>query len=263
MRKIYLLPNLFTTASLFCGLLAILNIFNVQEAPELETYRYNLSCYLILLAAILDALDGWVARMTKTESNFGMQYDSLADLVAFGVAPAALIYTRLSMMQNRHAAEVITTLYVICGALRLARFNIQQPVTGGKAFIGLPIPAAAGVVVSGFLFFQQIDPFWDRAFVLKILPLLMIVLSYLMVSNIRYASFKQLELERRKPFSVLPILVLVIALGVALQNSLAAVAFAGFVIYVAIGVIAHIVRLAGRNISRSRNAAPTSPTGPS
>src|ERR1041385_236670 len=102
MRRIYLLPNLFTTASLFCGLLAILNVFNVAAAAESETYKYLVSCWLILLAAVLDLLDGWIARMTRSESAFGAQYDSLADVIAFGVAPAILIYTRMANMQNRH-----------------------------------------------------------------------------------------------------------------------------------------------------------------
>ena len=170
MKKIYLLPNLFTTASLFCGLLAILNVFDVATSARLATYRYELSCWLILASAILDMLDGWVARMTHTESSFGVQYDSLADLVAFGVAPAILIYTRISEIDNPLVAEVITPVFAICGALRLARFNVQKSTTEKLSFTGLPIPAAAGTVVSGFLFFQKIDPDWNREFVLRVLP---------------------------------------------------------------------------------------------
>lgn len=236
MRRIYLLPNLFTTGSLFCGLLAILNVFNVADMPEQTYWRYELSCWLILGAAVLDLLDGWVARMTHTESAFGVQYDSLADVVAFGVAPSILIYTRLVNMENRHAAEVITTLFAICGALRLARFNVQKSKTEKKSFTGLPIPAAAGTIVSSFLFFQHIDPDWDKEFVLKVLPLIMIGLSYLMVSKVNYPSFKQLDLERRMPFSALPIVVIIIALALAMKNWLDAVVFFGFSAYVIWGI---------------------------
>ncbi|MCX7019609.1 MAG: CDP-diacylglycerol--serine O-phosphatidyltransferase [Candidatus Sumerlaeota bacterium] len=241
MRKVYLLPNLFTTASLFCGLLSILNVFNVADAAEPNTRLYEMTCWLIILSAMLDMLDGWVARATRTESFFGAQYDSLSDVVAFGVAPAVLIYTRLSGMQNRHAAEVITTLYCICGALRLARFNVQKSTVEKESFTGLPIPAAAGVVVSGFLFFQYIDPGWDKKYVLNILPVMMVGLSYLMVSKINYPSFKQLGLERRKPFDVLPVIVILITIAIGLKNHLPTLLFIGFIGYVAWGVIWHAI----------------------
>ncbi len=244
MRKVALLPNLFTTASLFCGLLAILNVFNVANGGELDTRQYEVSCWLILAAAVLDMLDGWVARMTRTESQFGMQYDSLADVVAFGVAPAILIYTRLIEMENRQAAEVITTVYAICGALRLARFNVQKSRIEKLSFTGLPIPGAAGTVVSGFLYFQTIDPDWNKAFVLNVLPLMMIVLSYLMVSKVSYFSFKQLHLEKRRPFDVLPVITLLIAGVFFLKNHIAAVVFFGFSAYVIWGLLAELWQLA-------------------
>lgn len=237
MRRIYLLPNLFTTASLFCGLLAILNVFNVAVADEPETYKYTVSCWLILLAAVLDLLDGWIARMTRSESAFGAQYDSLADVIAFGVAPAILIYTRMVNMHNRHAAEVITTLYAICGALRLARFNVQKAKIEKKSFTGLPIPAAAGMVVSSFLFFERIDPEWNKAFVLSVLPFIMVGLSYLMVSTINYPSFKQLELEKRKTFDVLPpIAITLIAVIAFWKEYYESFAFFGFAAYILLGL---------------------------
>jgi CDP-diacylglycerol---serine O-phosphatidyltransferase len=245
MRKVYLLPNLFTTASLFAGVFAILNVFNVTdvaEGVEPNTARYTVSCWLILLSAVLDLLDGWVARMTRSESYFGAQYDSLADLVAFGVAPAILIYTRLSAMESQVTAEVIATLFVICGALRLARFNVQKSGAEKKSFTGLPIPAAAGTVVSGFLFFQQIDPEWDKEFVLKVLPVMMVGLSYLMVSKISYPSFKQLNLEERKAFEILPVMVMAMALVLALKNDREALVFFGFVGYVVWGFVVRLLK---------------------
>jgi CDP-diacylglycerol--serine O-phosphatidyltransferase len=258
MKRIYLLPNLFTTGSLFCGLLAILHVFNVATSDLFTPHRYELACWLIIAAAVLDLLDGWVARMTRTESLFGVQYDSLADVVSFGVAPAILIYTRLSEMENRHAAEVITILFCICGALRLARFNVQKSRTEKLSFTGLPIPAAAGTVVTGFLFFQSIDPDWDKQFVLNILPVMMVGLSYLMVSKVNYPSFKQLRMEGRKRFDVLPLIVLMVAMGVALKNHLAALMFIGFVGYVAWGLAAEAALALGL---RPRPAEST-PAGP-
>jgi CDP-diacylglycerol---serine O-phosphatidyltransferase len=242
MRKVYLLPNLFTTASLFCGLLAILNVYNVANGG-LDQSRYETSCWLILASAFLDMLDGWVARMTHSESLFGVEYDSLADLVAFGVAPAILIYTRLVEMQNRQAAEVITTIYVICGALRLARFNVQKAKTEKLSFTGLPIPAAAGTVVSSFLFFQQIDPDWNKEFVLKVLPVVIVVLAYLMVSNVSYFSLKQLRLERRKPFDWLKFVPILIAAGFLVKRYFAAVVFVGFTSYVVWGLVWEVVTM--------------------
>jgi CDP-diacylglycerol--serine O-phosphatidyltransferase len=221
--------------------MAILNVFNVVDSDLVNTRRYEISCWLILLSAVLDLLDGWVARMTRTQSSFGVQYDSLSDAIAFGVAPSILIYTRLAGMQNRHAAEVITTLFAICGTLRLARFNVQKAKIEKKSFTGLPIPAAAGTVVSSFLFFQHVDPDWNKEFVLKMLPFLMLGLSYLMVSNINYPSFKQLKLERRQSFHVLPLFPLLIAFGIVFKNHLDALVFFGFTIYVAFGLVMRAV----------------------
>lgn len=243
MRKVFLLPSLITCASMFCGVMAILNVLNVAEyGDSVDNQRYILSCWLILAAAVLDLLDGLVARLTRTESLFGAQLDSLADVVAFGVAPAILIYTRMSNMENRHIAEGTAMFFAVCGALRLARFNVQKTRVEKKSFTGLPIPAAAGMVVSSFLFFQRIDPDWDKKFVLNFLPLMMLGLAFLMVSTISYPSFKQLKLERRKQFDVLPVLLLGIALLVILKEYLEGVVFFGFVIYVMGGVLGHVTR---------------------
>lgn len=243
MRKVFLLPSLITCASMFCGVMAILNVINVAEyGDSVDNQRYILSCWLILAAAVLDLLDGLVARLTRTESLFGAQLDSLADVVAFGVAPAILIYTRMSNMENRHIAEGTAMFFAVCGALRLARFNVQKTRVEKKSFTGLPIPGAAGMVVSSFLFFQRIDPDWDKKFILNFLPLMMLGLAFLMVSTISYPSFKQLKLERRKQFDVLPVLLLGIALLVILKEYLEGVVFFGFVIYVMGGVIGHGTR---------------------
>jgi CDP-diacylglycerol--serine O-phosphatidyltransferase len=257
MRKVYLLPNLFTAASLFCGVFAILNVFNVAETAETETYRYEVSCWLILISAVLDFFDGWVARMTRTESAFGVQFDSLADLVAFGVAPAVLIYTRLIEIENRPVAEVLAALFVVCGALRLARYNVQKSRVEKTSFTGLPIPAAAGVVVSSFLFFQWLDPDWNIQFLLKFLPLLMVTVSYLMVSTINYPSLKQLRLERRRQFDILPLTVVIGAIIYLLKNAVPALVFVGFTGYAIFGIGVHLYSLAVRH----RQPQPSEKTG--
>ncbi len=238
MRKIYLLPNLFTTASLFCGGFAIFNVLEVSATMPDEHWRYELSCWLILISAILDSLDGLIARMTRTQSAFGGEYDSLSDLVAFGVAPAVLIYSRLvnANIQQRHLADIICTLFIACGALRLARFNVQKTGSEKKSFTGLPIPAAAGTMVAGFLCFQRIDPEWTNKWILWILPMLMITLSYLMVSNISYPSLKQLNLEGRMKFNVLPVIVLIATICIALKNQIPAFIFIGLLIYIGVGI---------------------------
>ncbi len=256
MRKVYLLPNLFTGASLFCGVFAILNVFNVAESADLETYRYETSCWLILASAVLDFFDGWVARMTRTESAFGVQFDSLSDLVAFGVAPAVLIYTRLLEMENRHAAEVLAALFVVCGALRLARYNVQKSRIEKLSFTGLPIPAAAGVIVSSFLFFQWLDPDWNTEFVLNILPLLMVVTSYLMVSTVNYPSLKQLRLEHGRQFDILPLIVVVFAIIYLLKNYIPALVFSSFTAYVIFGIVTHVYALVYKRVTLGNKVPP-------
>ena len=211
-RGIYILPNLITTASLFAGFYAIIEAINGN---------FELAAVSILVALILDGLDGRVARMTHSSSNFGVQYDSLADLVAFGVAPALIVYFWALRPYGRYG-WVAAFLFVVCGALRLARFNVQTGAIDPRYFNGLPIPAAATMVATYILMYYELGN-WapDR----HILVLLMIyVLSFLMVSNIKYYSFKKFELFQRKPFPVLVgvvLLFLVIAIEPKIMGCLA------------------------------------------
>jgi len=236
MKKVYLLPNLFTAGSLFCGLLAIIDTFNAYSGlDEIRGDALLMSaCWLILLAAVLDGIDGKIARLTRTQSAFGINFDSLADLVSFGVAPGLLIYSLLAEGNNRIAISV-SILYTICGALRLARFNVQVTKEEKKSFTGLPIPGAAGVVVSSFIIFREINAPW----VLKVLPVLMVVISYLMVSKINYPSFKNIELEKRKEFEYLFTAILLICLVVLLKQYKEYLIFAGFVGYAIYGIYRH------------------------
>lgn len=202
-KGIYILPNLFTTASLFCGFYSI--IFSMKG-------DFSRAAIAILVAAVLDGLDGRIARMTRTVSRFGAEYDSLVDLVAFGVAPAILSYTWALSPFGRWG-WLASFLFVVCGALRLARFNIQIDIIESKVFNGLPIPAAASVVVTGTLLFYYLGGV--GRFNHPSILIGMVVLSLLMVSNIKYYSFKDLNLFSRKPFMSFVLIVVILIVVVA------------------------------------------------
>jgi CDP-diacylglycerol--serine O-phosphatidyltransferase len=223
-KKVYLLPNLFTTASLFCGMLAVTKIFQEQMTE---------ACWLVLASAVLDAMDGKIARLTRTESAFGVNYDSLTDLVAFGVAPALLMYSVLSDEGSMKIASGVTTLYAICGALRLARFNVQHTREERKAFTGLPVPAAAGTVVAAYLVYERIAPVSDVP--AKLLPFLVVTLACLMVSKVPYPSHKNVDIERRKPFDYLVSIILAVCALLALREFIEYLLLAAFGAYVGFG----------------------------
>ncbi|MBI3804288.1 MAG: CDP-diacylglycerol--serine O-phosphatidyltransferase [Nitrospirae bacterium] len=197
-KGIYIVPNLFTSGNLFCGVFAIISVFNAE---------YGMAAIAILAASIFDSLDGKMARWTKTTSRFGVEYDSLADLVSFGVAPGLLIYSWALSGYGR-LGWVAVFLYIVCGALRLARFNVQVSGPEAKDFVGLPIPAAASLIATSVMLDSYILHFGKEIRPALILSLTYI-LAFLMVSSIRYRSFKKLNLRDRKPFSLLVSLVLV------------------------------------------------------
>src|SRR4051812_38392840 len=190
--KIYFLPNLMTAGNLFCGFVALTKI--VEAAPG-DYHPIKVALGFIFLAGIFDMLDGRVARMGGVESPFGREFDSLADVISFGVAPAFLVHRIVLkdvFVHNQEIGWFIASFYLICGALRLARFNClaAMGVGSGKEFLGFPIPAAAGLVASLTLFLM----WWDgRNFstgVLRyILPFIMLFLSIMMVSEVKYPSF--------------------------------------------------------------------------
>jgi CDP-diacylglycerol--serine O-phosphatidyltransferase len=202
-RGVYILPNLVTTGSLFAG------FYGIVATTKGD---YQLAAWFILVSAVFDVLDGKVARLTGTTSKFGVEYDSLADLVAFGVAPGLLMYS-WALTSYGKFGWLAAFLYVVCGALRLARFNVQVNTVESKRFVGLPIPAAAGMVASCVLIFYHLG---GSGTVKKISVLLLIyVLAYLMVSNFRYYSFKDPELVRRQPFGFLVLAIIFIIVIVA------------------------------------------------
>jgi len=202
-RGVYILPNLFTSGSLFCGFYALIAAFKGQ---------YHSAAVAIAIAFVFDGIDGKVARLTKTTSRFGVEYDSLADLVAFGVAPAILIFSWALRGYGRWG-WLAAFLYVACGALRLARFNVQVDTMEPRHFRGLPIPAAAGLITATFLLFYHLGARGEAHNLF--LLLLIFLLAFLMVSNIRYPSLKDLELLKRKPFNTLVAMILTIVVVVA------------------------------------------------
>ncbi len=236
-RGLFVLPTLFTVGNLFCGYLSIWSSIRGT---------FDQSAYLIIAAGILDALDGRIARMTHSTSSFGEQYDSMADLVSFGVAPAVLAYS-WGLADFLRLGWMVSFLFVVCGSMRLARFNIQAHVVDKKYFVGLPIPAGAGTIATVVL--ATPERLVSRGWMGGLLGLT-IVLSYLMISTIRYRSFKDLDLRRRRPAWILPAIALFFAI-VAFRPQLALAVLA--LVFVASGPAAKLVAL-----TRRSDAAPIS-----
>ena len=202
-RGVYLIPNLITAGSLFAGFYVI-----ILSADG----NFERAAWFILVSGILDGLDGKVARLTGTTSKFGVELDSLADLVAFGVAQGVLMYT-WALRDFGKWGWLAAFLFVVCGALRLARFNIQVNTVESKRFVGLPIPAAAGIVATCVLLFYELG---GSGTVRQVsIMLLLYILAFLMVSNISYYSFKDPELFKRQPFFFLVIGILLLIVIVA------------------------------------------------
>ena len=203
--KIYLLPNLMTAGHLFCGFAALINILDavVQINAGLDpASKIHVAIWFILGACIFDLLDGRLARLGGNESVFGREFDSLADVVSFGVAPALLVWQIVLRDFDRYG-WLIAFVYLACGTLRLARFNSiaaqQNASDGPKDFLGFPIPAAAGLIASLTLFMLWLDAGqkaigpWKFA-----LPPLMLFLSFMMFSKVAYPSFKALNWRTRR-----------------------------------------------------------------
>jgi CDP-diacylglycerol--serine O-phosphatidyltransferase len=195
-KGIYILPNLFTTGNLFCGFWAIISVFQEQ---------YFYAALAILLASVFDSLDGKVARLSGTMSKFGVQYDSLSDLISFGVAPALLAFS-WALRPYGKFGWLAAFLFVVCGALRLARFNVQSSSGDSKHFKGLPIPGAASMIaLTILLYLRLIETGWVKDIVILVM---IYILAFLMVSTIPYQSFKELGLAKRKPFRIFIFIVL-------------------------------------------------------
>jgi len=207
-RGIYILPNLFTTMNIFCGFYAVIAAVNGA---------INAAAIAILVAVIFDALDGKIARATHTTSRFGVEYDSLADLISFGLAPGLMTYLWVLKPLGR-LGWLAAFLFMVCGALRLARFNTQVDSVKSDYFVGLPIPAAAGMLAATVLLHHRLGIGTSAN---KILILMLIyILSFLMVSSIKFHSFKKPELFKKMNFNVLVAAVLIM-IFIAAQPAIA------------------------------------------
>ncbi len=222
-KGVYLIPNLFTTANLFCGVFAILAVINKE---------YIHAANAILIAMIFDSLDGKLARMTKTTSNFGLEYDSLSDVVSFGVAPGFLVYS-WGLQEYGRLGWAALFLYIACGALRLSRFNAHNAVSEMKGFMGLPIPAAAAFVATLIILDDYILHFGQEIRPVVVLSMTYL-LAFLMVSTLRYRSFKEVHLGDKIPFSLLVTTVLVLLVLVIAPQIMA---FSFIALYVASGIV--------------------------
>jgi CDP-diacylglycerol---serine O-phosphatidyltransferase len=219
-KGIYILPNIFTSLNLFFGFYAVIASING---------RFATAAAAIIIGVLFDIMDGKIARATNTVSKFGIEYDSLADLISFGLAPGIMIYL-WSLKPMGRTGWLAAFLFMACGALRLARFNSQVGRTSGDYFIGLPIPAGAGMTATTVLFFHKlgIEAKINPIFILMMLYLL----SFLMVSTIKYNSFKRAELFKKMNFNVLVTVILVL-IFIAAQPSVSLFILA--LIYIASG----------------------------
>jgi len=240
MRKgIYLLPNLITLSSMFAGFYSIIASFNSD---------YERAAWAILVASVFDVLDGWVARMTHTATRFGIEIDSLSDAISFGVAPGVLVYS-WSLQSFGKIGWLGAFFMVACAALRLARFNVQMGSEEKKHFTGLPSPAAALMIATTVLAYQEvIDTLKEMHFsgLANMISLdywvlaMTFIVAGLMVSNITYHSVKEANLKERRPFGLL---VVIVALLVVVAYHPALVLFLLSLAYVLAGISEALFKL--------------------
>lgn len=243
-RGVYVVPALFTVGNIFCGYLSLDAAFDG---------RFDAAAMLIFLAAVLDGLDGRVARMTNTSSAFGEQLDSLCDVVSFGVAPAFLVY-RWGLEEFGRAGLFVSFLFVVCGACRLARFNVQIHVVDKRWFVGLPIPSGA-CTLAGLIWVLP-DPLPSREAKAVFLAIT-IVLGYLMVSTFRYRSFKDVDLKSRRSRLLVPLFALGLVAIVYFQEVALTVLL---VVFAVSGPLGRLLSFLGQGRGQKAVAAPGSPS---
>jgi CDP-diacylglycerol--serine O-phosphatidyltransferase len=226
-RGIYILPNLLTTANLFCGFYGIIAAIK---------HDFRTAAIAIIISCLFDILDGKVARITGADSRFGLEYDSLADLVAFGLGPAVLVYL-WALEPFGRLGWAAAFMYVACGALRLARFNVQVSSVSKKYFVGLPIPGAACMVATTVLFFYRLGGSGPtKHFVFLAMTYL---LGFLMVSGVPYNSFKEIDWFQKMPFRALFLTILLFSV-IAAQPSI--MLFTLAFVYVTSGPVGYVRR---------------------
>lgn len=243
-KGVYLLPNMITTLSMFLGFVSM--IWATQG-------RFEASCFAILLSAVMDGLDGKVARLTHTASEFGVQYDSLSDLVAFGIAPAMLLW-HWQLCALGRVGVAASFIYAACGALRLARFNVSTAAIGKRFFIGLPIPAGGCTAVT-LIFFASLLPEGSRVILPWVTLFVTVGVGVLMVSRVRYFSFKEYDFLRAHPIRSMLTFLLLLGMVISAPRVM------GFVlclVYIAGGLVYTLIILPRRNRQLLRALAPQS-----
>lgn len=244
--KIYLLPNLMTAGNLFCGFFATLKILEgtlAIRAAQLQgtvgafdagNADFKFAIWCILAACVFDLLDGRLARLGGTDSPFGREFDSLADVVSFGVAPALLV-SRVVLREYPTLGWIVASIYLLCGAMRLARFNCiaAAGIPGSsKEFKGFPIPAAAGLVASITLFMMWLtNDRIENRLMHYVLPPLLLILSWMMFSTFKYPSFKNINWRTTRSVPKFLAIVMVIALTVQFYQWMPAVLFLTYLLY--------------------------------
>ncbi len=246
-RMVYLIPNLLTTGNLFSGLASILFVFSE---------KFEAAAIAILVAIVFDVLDGTSARLMKSTSDFGLQYDSLGDVVSFGVAPGLLVYV-WALSTPKMLGAAVMFAFVACGALRLARHNVLATNNKeGKPFTGLPIPGAAGVLATLVILDHYVVSLGD-----SVKPIIGIVLTlglaFLMVSTFRYRSLKELKTQEHHHFNYLVYAVLILMAVLAYPQAMLFVVFATYALS---GVVEQGWRFATRTVGKKSEADATSST---
>ncbi|MDR1432757.1 MAG: CDP-diacylglycerol--serine O-phosphatidyltransferase [Puniceicoccales bacterium] len=249
--RIYLLPSLFTAANLFFGFLAIIRCMQARYcsiSEEISTAYYAQAVWFIFISGLCDSLDGRIARLKGKESLFGKEFDSVADVVSFGVAPALMVFLMiLSPTEQfpffRQVGWIFGFVYLLCAAVRLARFNVithpllpkSEQEKNNHDFLGLPVPAAAGVIISLVLVLNEYDlRVWSLA-----LPPLMLLIAWLMVSNIYYPSFKKVDWNTQMKWGTFLFSATILSLIALLHDIAPAIVFLGYVFY---GIGRHFVK---------------------
>ncbi len=231
-RGIFLLPSILTGSNIVLGFYSIILVLSQGNGSNAPLYYYRAGL-LIIFAACFDAIDGRVARLTKTTSPFGAQLDSIADVVSFGLAPSILVYS-WALSSFPHFGWIAALIYLLAGAIRLARFNVLEDLhsyTSTQYFIGLPIPAAAICIA----LIVMLEPDFSQSFIPRIFVLAAVyILAYLMVSKCRFRSFKDIDWRRRRPVGSL--VVTMILLGIILHEPVYVMSLMMFV-YVVTGLM--------------------------
>lgn len=240
--KIYLLPNMMTAGNLFCGFAAVLKIIEgglLNNSGEPAIHAYHEALAFILGACVFDLLDGRVARLGGFESPFGREFDSLADVISFGLAPALLVY-QIVLKDFHKTGWAVAFIYLLCGALRLARFNCIAAMESdsasakehSKEFLGFPIPAAAGLIASLTLFMLWLEEGERAIGRWKFgLPFLLIFLSFMMFSRVRYPSFKGLGWRTQRSLPKFLLIIVVLAFAGLNYEWMPALLFILFLLY--------------------------------